>query len=65
MQVSDTFPGIGVLFALIILLIGHLLNFTLGIVSGVVHGLRLNLIEFLKYDSKKEGYAFDTFKKKE
>ncbi len=65
MQVSDTFPGIGVLFALMILIIGHLLNFTLGIVSGVVHGLRLNLIEFLKYDSKKEGYAFDTFKKKE
>jgi len=65
MQVSDTFPGIGVLFALMILLIGHLLNFTLGIVSGIVHGLRLNLIEFLKYDSQKEGYAFDTFKKKE
>lgn len=65
MQVSDTFPGIGVLFALMILLTGHLLNFTLGIVSGIVHGLRLNLIEFLKYDSQKEGYAFDTFKKKE
>lgn len=65
MQVSETFPGIGVLFALIILLMGHLLNFTLGIVSGVVHGLRLNLIEFLKYDSQKEGYVFNTFNKKE
>lgn len=64
-QVNDNFPGIGVLFALIILLIGHLLNFALGIVSGVIHGLRLNLIEFLKYDRQKEGYAFDTFKKKE
>ncbi len=64
MQVSDTFPGIGVLFALMILIIGHLLNFTLGIVSGVVHGLRLNLIEFLKYNSQNEGYAFDTFKKR-
>jgi len=64
-QVSESFPGIGVLFAILILIVGHLLNFTLGIVSGVVHGLRLNLIEFLKYDSSKEGYAFKVFEKKE
>jgi len=64
-QVLESFAGIGVLFALFVLLIGHMLNFSLGIVSGVVHGLRLNLIEYLKWSSKEEGYPFQSFRKKE
>ena len=64
-QVHENFAGIGILFALFVLLIGHVLNFSLGIVSGVVHGLRLNLIEYLKWSSKEEGYPFQSFRKKE
>ena len=33
----------------LILVVGHTLNFVLAIVSGFVHGLRLNLIEFFKW----------------
>ena len=52
-----------ILFALIILL-GHSLNFALGIMSGVIHGLRLNLLEFYNWGIKGEGYPFKAFKKR-
>ncbi len=52
-----------ILFALIILL-GHGLNFVLGIMSGVIHGLRLNLLEFYNWGVKGEGYPFKAFRKR-
>tara|TARA_B110000196_G_scaffold169074_1_gene145150 strand:+ start:2218 stop:4032 length:1815 start_codon:yes stop_codon:yes gene_type:complete len=52
-----------ILFALIIVL-GHSLNFALGIMSGVIHGLRLNLLEFYNWGVKGEGYPFKAFKKR-
>ncbi|MCG8669958.1 MAG: hypothetical protein MI867_11135, partial [Pseudomonadales bacterium] len=58
-------PGIGVLLGFLILLLGHLLNFALGIMGGVIHGLRLNLIEFLNWGVKSEGYPFKPFAKQE
>lgn len=57
--------GLGVLFGLLILLIGHTLNLFLAIVSGVVHGLRLNFIEFYNWALDGEGYPFKAFKKRE
>ena len=50
---------------LLVLVLGHTLNLTLGIISGVVHGLRLNLIEFYKWSVFEEGSAFRAFRKKE
>jgi V/A-type H+-transporting ATPase subunit I len=47
------------------LLIGHTLNIMLGIMSGVVHGLRLNFIEFYNWSVSDEGYPFNAFSKKE
>ena len=58
-------PGLGVLLAGLILLIGHLLNLTLCVVSGVVHGLRLNLIEFYNWGISEEGYPFKAFARQE
>jgi len=58
-------PGIGLLFGLAILLLGHILNIILAIISGVVHGLRLNLIEFYHWGVTGEGDAFRPFRKKE
>ncbi len=57
--------GIGVLLALIIVLFGHGLNFLLSIMSGVVHGLRLNYIEFFNWSIPEEGRKFKKFSKKE
>jgi V/A-type H+-transporting ATPase subunit I len=58
-------PGLGLLLALIILLFGHGITFLLGIMSGVVHGLRLNYIEFFGWGLTEEGYPFRSFAKKE
>jgi V/A-type H+-transporting ATPase subunit I len=64
-QVAAAGPGVRRLFALLILLIGHGLNFTLGLMSGVVHGLRLNFIEFFNWSIAEEGYPFQAFARKE
>ena len=65
MDVLNSSPVTGVLFAGIILLLGHVLNFALCIMSGVVHGMRLNVIEFVNWGLSDEGYPFKAFSKQE
>ncbi len=64
-KVRGSLPGFGVLFALLVLLVGHTLNLSLGIISGLVHGLRLNVIEFFNWSLSAEGSPFAAFRKKE
>ena len=64
-QVMGSGSGLAILGGLLILLIGHLLNFGLALMSGVVHGLRLNYIEFYKWGLPEEGTAFRAFSRKE
>jgi V/A-type H+-transporting ATPase subunit I len=64
-QVAAAVPGIGFFFSLLILLVGHGLNVLLSLMSGVVHGLRLNFIEFFKWGMSEEGYPFRAFAKQE
>lgn len=61
---AGTVEGIGLLFALLVLVFGHAVNLALGIMGGVVHGLRLNCIEFFNWGLPDEGYAFRPFSKK-
>lgn len=56
--------GVGLLAALLILIVGHSINFLLGLLGGVVHGLRLNCIEFFNWSLTEEGYTFQPFRKK-
>ncbi|MDF1552849.1 MAG: hypothetical protein P1P84_07295 [Deferrisomatales bacterium] len=64
-QVATAVPGLGKLLALLVLLIGHGLNFLLGITSGFIHGLRLNFIEFFNWSVPEEGTPFRPFSRKE
>ncbi len=57
--------GPGLLYSLLILLLGHSLNILLSLMSAVVHGLRLNVIEFFNWGLTDEGYPFKAFSKKE
>jgi V/A-type H+-transporting ATPase subunit I len=57
--------GFGILVAIIIIVVGHSLNFVLALVSGFVHGLRLNLIEFFNWGIPEEGIPFRAFAKPE
>ena len=73
-KLSETFNGLGasawdaagfgVIVAIGIVILGHTLNLLLSIMSGVVHGLRLNCIEFFKWSLPEEGYLFKAFAKK-
>ncbi len=63
--VAESVPGLGLLIAILIVVIGHAINFLLAIMSGVVHGLRLNVLEFLRWSVSEEGYPFRAFAKKE
>lgn len=64
-SVNESYPGIGLLFALLILVLGHGINLALGITSGVIHGLRLNVIEFFNWGLKEEGTLYKPFKQAE
>jgi len=64
-QVKEALPGIGILFALLIALLGHTLNFVLSLSSGFIHGLRLNYIEFFRWSISEEGHPFKAFARKE
>lgn len=63
-QVYGSVTGLGLLLSILILIIGHSLNLILCLMSGVVHGLRLNFIEFYSWSVSDEGYAFKVFSKK-
>jgi V/A-type H+-transporting ATPase subunit I len=63
--VRESYPEIGMLFALLILVLGHGVNLILGIASGVIHGLRLNVIEFFNWGLKEEGTLYKPFKQSE
>jgi V/A-type H+-transporting ATPase subunit I len=63
--IRNALPGVGVLLALLVLAFGHALNLLLGISSGVIHGLRLNVIEFFNWGLKDEGRLFTPFRRKE
>jgi V/A-type H+-transporting ATPase subunit I len=56
--------GVWVLLGVLVLLVGHGINFAMGIMSGVVHGLRLNVIEFFNWSLSEDGEQFKPFEKK-
>jgi V/A-type H+/Na+-transporting ATPase subunit I len=63
--IRDSMPRFGLVLALLVLLFGHALNLLLGVSSGVIHGLRLNVIEFFNWGLKDEGRRFTYFRRKE
>ena len=51
----------GFLLFTLIIIFGHGLNMVLALMSGVIHGLRLNLMEFYNWGIQGEGYPFKAF----
>jgi V/A-type H+-transporting ATPase subunit I len=56
-------PFIGFIPALLILIAGHGINLSLGVMGGVVHGLRLNFLEWYRWCFEGDGIAFKPFKR--
>jgi V/A-type H+-transporting ATPase subunit I len=65
MQSRGALKGGGIAIAFVVLVVGHGLNFLLALMSGAVHGLRLNYIEFFNWGLKDEGKPFRAFRRKE
>jgi V/A-type H+-transporting ATPase subunit I len=63
-QIQENAGRAGPYLAATLLLFGHTLNFILIMMSAVVHGLRLNLIEFFNWSVTEEGYSFHAFRKR-
>jgi V/A-type H+-transporting ATPase subunit I len=43
---SDMLTGFAAIAGVLVLIVGHSLNLVMGLLSVVVHGVRLNLLEF-------------------
>jgi V/A-type H+-transporting ATPase subunit I len=63
-DIREAVPGIGLFLGLLVFGLGHALNFVLAIASGVIHGLRLNVIEFFDWGVTEEGNLFRAFERK-
>lgn len=54
---------IGLVFGILVILAGHTINLSLGIMGGVIHGLRLNFLEWYHYSFEGGGYLFQPLRK--
>src|SRR5690606_36475467 len=63
MIVAQTFNELGAKFGIVvgilIILVGHTVNVSLSIMSGVIHGLRLNFLEWYHYCWEGGGKLFN------
>jgi V/A-type H+-transporting ATPase subunit I len=55
--------SLGLFFGFIVILAGHAINFVLGTMGGVIHGLRLNFIEWYHYSFEGGGKLFKPLKR--
>ncbi len=61
----DLAAGLPLVFGVILLVFGHIVNIVLGIMGGVIHGLRLNFLEWYHYSFEGGGKMFHPLKKQE
>jgi V/A-type H+-transporting ATPase subunit I len=61
--VNEAAAKIPLFFGALILLFGHGLNMVLAVMGGVIHGLRLNFIEWYHYSFVGGGKLFSPLKK--
>ena len=59
----DLAASVPFVFGLIILLLGHAVNIVLGIMGGIIHGLRLNFLEWYHYSFEGGGRMFNPLRK--
>ncbi|MBM3201189.1 MAG: hypothetical protein FJZ56_02135 [Chlamydiae bacterium] len=53
---------VGLTFGIFIIILGHLVNITIGMMGGVIHGLRLNFLEWYHYSFEGGGKPFNPLK---
>lgn len=67
MILAYTFNGLGEsvppIFGIFIIIAGHSTNIVLGLMGGIIHGLRLNFLEWYHYCYEGEGKLFNPLRK--
>lgn len=63
--VNDAAAGLPAIFGILLALIGHGVNMVLGIMGGVIHGLRLNFLEWYHYSFEGGGKKFKALERQE
>lgn len=61
--INDLSGGLNFVIAAVILFLGHATNLLLSIMSGVIHGLRLNYLEWYHYSFEGDGKMFNPLRK--
>jgi V/A-type H+-transporting ATPase subunit I len=61
-SMAARYPWIGYLVAAFILFAGHTVNLLLGIAGGVIHGLRLNFLEWYRWCFTGDGLVYKPFR---
>ena len=56
--INDTTTQINIVFATVLIILGHTINMALAAMGGVIHGLRLNFIEWYHYSFEGGGKKF-------
>ncbi|MEI8126053.1 MAG: V-type ATPase 116kDa subunit family protein, partial [Parachlamydiaceae bacterium] len=62
---ADLAASVPLVFGIMILVVGHIINIALGVMGGVIHGLRLNFLEWYHYCFEGGGKVFRPLKKHE
>ena len=57
--INDLASGVPLVIGIVILVLGHGVNILLSIMSGVIHGLRLNYLEWYHYSFEGDGKIFN------
>lgn len=57
--INELAGGLPFVFSVILVVLAHLLNMGLGIMGGVIHGLRLNFLEWYHYSFEGGGKQFE------
>lgn len=60
---NEMAASVPLVFGIIILVLGHAINIVLAIQGGVIHGLRLNFLEWYHYSFEGDGKLFNALKK--
>ena len=62
-RIVESMPFVGVVLAALVLLAGHAINFLLAMMGGVIHGLRLNFLEWYRWCFEGDGLPFRPFQR--
>ena len=62
-DVSQSIPVVGYIIAIVVLILGHTINLMLAIMGGVIHGLRLNFLEWYRWCFEGDGVPYKAFRR--